>query len=207
MILFRTCSSKSISPALRFVKRTNNIQAVAKFIGATEMIDEIFSRPLPIEKKYESRFGPEGLNRNILYASEKKETTLYEYGYHLLLEPTFQGRAINANTYALDLVSQGAPLDVSEQPNFNRLLSRISYQEAHRWLREIDENSLDVIKYPNVRDRNPGGANFAIFKKESIGASNTMAVPESLILIPRNGGSVDVQRQSDSTYTIMPLMN
>ncbi len=80
MILFRTCSSKSIIPALKFVKRTKNIQAVAKFIGATEMIDEVFLRPLPIEKKMNQDLGLRDLTRTSCMHQKKGKRLFINLG-------------------------------------------------------------------------------------------------------------------------------
>lgn len=203
MRIFRTCRVAE-TPALRFIKRVKDISSVVQLLGASDMIEDVFKRPLPIDKKFESRFAPAGFAKNVLYASEKKDTTYFEYGYHLLMAPDLLNRPIYANIYFLRLVTQNQPLDVSQEVNKNNILSRTSYSDSHSWIRQQNLNTLDVVKYPNVRDPQPGGFNFAIFNKTSINA--TAQAPETLIMTPKANNTLEIQLHDDSKMTITPLM-
>lgn len=203
MRIFRTCRIAE-TPALRFIKRAKDISSVIQFLGAQDIIDDIFKRPLPIDKKFESRFAPAGFMRNILYASEKKDTTYFEYGYHLLKSPDLLNKPIYATTYFLKLETPSKLLDVSLENNRNEILSRTNYAPAHNWIKQQDIQNLDVIKYPNVRDPKPGGINFAIFNKTSIRA--TTQAPETLIMTAKANNTLEVQLDDNSKMTITPFM-
>ncbi len=203
MRIFRTCRIAE-TPALRFIKRVKDISSVVQFLGSSETIEDVFKRPLPVDKKFESRFAPAGFMKNVLYASEKKDTTYFEYGYHLLRSPDLLNRPIYANIYFLKLITQNQPLDVSQETNKNRILSRTSYADSHPWIQQQNLNTLDVVKYPNVRDPQPGGFNFAIFNKASISA--TAQAPETLIMTPKTNNTLEIQLHDDSKMTISPLI-
>ncbi|MBL7545121.1 MAG: RES family NAD+ phosphorylase [Bdellovibrionaceae bacterium] len=203
MRIFRTCRIAE-TPALRFIKRAKDISSVVQLLGASDMIDDIFKRPLPIDKRFESRFAPAGFMKNVLYASEKKDTTYYEYGYHLLKAPDLINKPIYVNTYFLRLVTHNTLLDVSQAPDKDQILSRTTYTPAHSWINQQDINTLDVVQYPNVRDPQPGGINFAIFNKNSV---NIIAqAPETLIMLPQPNNSLELQLVDNSKITITPLM-
>jgi hypothetical protein len=204
VILFRTCKIASNSPALRFIKRAKNISTIVKLLGTRDMIEDVFKRPLPLSKQFESRFGPEGLNKNVFYTSEKKDTTLYEYGFHLLTDPSLLNKPIYASTYNVELIASGRPLDVTQIKDNAHILSRTSYAEAHTWIRSLDAKSLDVIRYPNVRDPNPGGFNFAIFNRPSV--QETGQGPDPLILTTLSGNRVKVQHSDDTEQEISPII-
>lgn len=203
MNLFRTCRISDNAPALRFVKRARDIASVIKLLGTKEMIDDVFNRPLPILKIYESRFGPEGFSKNILYTSEKRDTTLYEYGYHLILDSSLLNRPVYASTYRLSLKTKNKPIDVQQLPSAAQVLSRTSYNASHAWIRTIDAATLDVIQYPNVRDPNPGGLNFAIFNRSSVTSASGGSEPLILTALPNN--RVRVQRPHNPEFEIQPI--
>ncbi len=205
MILFRTCTAKKPSPALKFVSNSAAIPGVVKLLASKEMIEEVFRRRLPIPSEFQSRFGPPGFMKNVLYASESKRTTLYEFGYHLLLNPVNYGKAINASTFELKLVTSTPIIDVSTEGNLSSLMHKTNYSSAHAFVFRQSLQQLDTLKYPNVRDPNPGGFNYAIYKFESVEPSSNIDA-EDLILIPRADETIEIQRTHSETETVKPTM-
>lgn len=205
MILYRTCTARTLSPSLKFVTNSRAIPGVVRLFGSKEMIDDVFSRTLPIPSQYQSRFGPPGFWKNVLYSSETKRTTLFEFSYHLLKNPINHDKAINASTFELNLITSNRPIDVSQEANLSQILNRTNYQDAHVFVNHQNFNQLDIIKYPNVRDPQLGGINYAIFKADSVKPSSNVDA-EDLILIPRSNNTVEVQRIKSSVETIAPLM-
>ncbi len=84
-------------------------------------------------------------------------------------------------------------------------MDRTNYQAAHAFIARHNLNHLDTLKYPNVRDPNPGASNFAIFKSESFKPSANVDA-EDLILIPRIDETIEVQRTQSETETVQPMM-
>ncbi|NJL23976.1 MAG: RES family NAD+ phosphorylase [Calothrix sp. SM1_5_4] len=205
MILFRTCTAKKPSPALKFVSNSAAIPGIIKLLASKEMVEEVFGRRLPIPSEFQSRFGPPGFMKNILYASEKKRTTLYEFGYHLLLNPINHGKAINASTFELKLVTINPLIDVSQESNLSLIMHKTDYSAAHGFILKQNLQQLDTLKYPNVRDSIPGGLNYAVYKSESVETSSNLDA-EDLILIPRADETIEVQRTQSLTETIKPVM-
>lgn len=202
MNIFRTYHPKGLG-ALRHI--TTGISQSRTIFTTQKMIEEVFSRPLPIPKNFISRFGPEGLNKNILYASERKRTTLFEYGYHLLREgqPNY-GKTTLVHTHTLVLQCTGQPLDISNIGNLDLILSKTTYQYSHEWMRTLDENILDTVKYPNVRENQPGGFNYAIFKKNSVADSKIQF--EEFQITPMKNGEVEIVDQNNVRELIRPVM-
>jgi hypothetical protein len=168
------------------------------------MIDEVFSRPLPVKKKFESRFSPEGFMMNVFYSSERKETTLYEYGYHLLRDITIIGIPVYASTYTLKLITNPLNIiDVSTHQDVISIMSKTSYTHSHMFMNTII-NNLDTIKYPNAREPINGGINYAIFKKESIADLSKSA--DVLIFKALTADEIDVtDLGSGTTRSIRPV--
>ncbi len=204
MNVFRTCRIATYAPALKFVKRTQNISSLIRLLSTSEMIDEVFHRPLPISKTHESRFAPEGFSKNVLYSSDQKETTLFEYGYHLLKNSSLLNIGVYANIYSLNLLKRFSFLDVSQLPYASDILSKSSYLKAHTWIQAQDLNSLNVIQYPNVHNPDPGGLNFAIFDQSLI--QRSAMLPETLVLTPKEDHKILVQSQNKALKVISPLM-
>lgn len=195
--LFRVCRADLSSqppPAARFINRTNaaGLGLGIKATSTPDIIDDIFGRKLPIPAGYLTRFGPPGLHKNVLYASEKHTTTFFEFGYHMLKDKSNMGRSIWVALHELELVGTSKPLSVNSQQNSAQLLLPGSYSFAHAWILGLPLDSLDILSYPNVREGSQsGGTNYAIYEKASIAPTKTTS--KLYRMIPASDESVQIQ--------------
>lgn len=169
MKIFRTTYAQVPSKAQTFIRRVGvgSIQALFPAVKDTkDMVREVFSYQLPIQAKFESRFGPAGLMNNVLYTSDSPLTTQFEIAYHLIRKfgPPY---TFNCATYELALCADPKNIiDVSQQENAAAILDPKTYTHSHAWIRSL--KSLDTVKYPNVRNAGSAGVNYAIYQDTSV---------------------------------------
>ncbi len=184
MILYRTSSPKRRN-SLSFLKTQGQQNALVKQLEKRSWIDEIFNRTLPIPTQYPTRFGPPGFYKNVFYASERRETTFFEFGYGLLKAQSVIGKGITAICFEVLFQGKQKPTDVSKESNIKAILDPKSYMAAHAWLRGL--NSVpESVQYPSV----DGGINFAIYEPLAVAA--TRAEVEDLVLTPQANGTLDI---------------
>jgi hypothetical protein len=189
LILYRTSNSKRRN-SLAFLANAGQQTALLAQLEKQSWIDEIFSRALPIPPQYPTRFGPPGFSKNVFYASERRETTFFEYGYHLLKAESIQARGIAAICYEIQFQGKRKPIDASFAKNQKAILSPKTYAAAHEWI-SGQSPVPESVRYPSVREPAEGGINFAIYEPSAVIA--TRAEIEELILTPQSNGSVDVE--------------
>lgn len=201
MHLFRTSSPKR-RKSLQFVSTHAGQAALSQRLENKGFIDEVFSRSTPIPKNFETRFGPEGFQKNPFYASEKKDTTYYEFAYCLLRRQSVLGFAVQAVCFQIVFQGKNKPFDISTHGDATQILDPMSYTAAHAWLLG-EKNIHEAIRYPSVRDPNGGGINFAVFERDAVG--ETSIVPEEIEFTPQANGTVDLLfSPSRSGMTVKP---
>ncbi|MGK5081849.1 RES family NAD+ phosphorylase [Bdellovibrionota bacterium FG-1] len=202
MILYRTSNPKR-RHSLAFLVTQRQQTALLAQLEKQSWIDEVFNRTLPIPAQYPTRFGPAGFNRNVFYASERRETTFFEFGYGLLKAQSVIGRGIAAVCFEVMFRGRRDPDDVSSAENLEAILNPKGYQGAHQWLLALSAIP-ESVRYPSVREPGGDGVNLAIYEPEVI--VGTRAQIEDLILTPQSTGSVDVESLSRGRLsTIDPI--
>lgn len=189
MILYRTSNPKRRN-SLTFLATQGQQTALLAQLEKQSWIDEIFNRTLPIPAQYPTRFGPPGFTKNVFYASERRETTFFEFGYGLLKSKSVIGRGIAAVCFEVQFKGKQKPTDVSSAKNLNQILDPKKYEAAHTWLLSLNPIP-ESIRYPSVREPAGGGINFGIYESSAI--ATTRAMVEDLILTPQINGSVNVE--------------
>ena len=169
MILFRTSNHKR-RHSLAFLKTQGQQTALLARLEKQNWIEEIFHRSLPIPVHYPSRFGPVGFSRNVFYASEKRDTTFFEYGYSLLRYSSVVGLGVNAVCFDLQFIGKQKPIDASQSTNLKQILDLKDYSSAHAWLLSLT-SIPESVRYPSGREPAGGGINFAIFEQGAIATS------------------------------------
>jgi hypothetical protein len=189
MILYRTSNQKRRN-SFAFLANSAQQSALLAQLEKQSWIDEIFNRTLPIPAQYPTRFGPPGFSKNVFYASERRETTFFEYGYGLLKPQSTLGRGISAICFEVQFQGKIKPMDLSRVKNVKAILDPKTYIAAHAWLTSLLPIP-ESIRYPSVREPSPGGINFAIYESSAVAA--THAEIEDLILTPQPSGDIDVE--------------
>ena len=189
MILCRTSNHKRRS-SLSFLTTQGQQSALLAQLEKQSWIDEIFNRTLPIPLQYATRFGPPGFGRNVFYASKKRETTFFEFGYSLLKFQSILGRGVSAVCFEVKFQRKQKPMDVRAAKNRAAILDPKSYRAAHLWIAALS-SIPESVRYPSVREPAGGGINFAIYNPSAV--ATTRAEVEDLVLTPRADGSVDVE--------------
>jgi hypothetical protein len=192
MILYRTSNPKRRN-SLSFLTTSGQQTALLAQLEKQSWIDEIFDRALPIPPQYPTRFGPPGFTKNVFCASERRETTFFEFGYGLLKSQSVIGRGIAAVCFEIQFQGKQKPADVSGSKNLKAILNPKDYQAAHQWLVALTPIP-ESIRYPSVREPAGGGINFAIYDSAAVGG--TRAEIEEVTLTPQADGSVDVESLS-----------
>jgi hypothetical protein len=202
MILYRTSSPKRRT-SLSFLSSLDEQAALLRQLETQTWIDEIFQRALPIPPKYQTRFGPPGFSKNPFYASERRDTTFFEFGYGLLKRSSLIGIAISAVCYEVRFQGTQKPLDAAQASNATHILDPHSYNAAHAWIHSLSPLP-EAIRYPSVREPKGGGINFAIYERNAV--SGTTAQIEEVTMTPDANGGVTVQSLlSSSASTIFPI--
>ncbi len=189
MILHRTSSPKTRN-SLSFLTSAEQQTALLAQLEKQSWINEVFNRPLPIPQDYPTRFGPPGFKKNIFYASERRDTTFFEFGYGLLKSHSLLGRGISAVCFEVRFQGKQKPLDVKITKATREILDPKSYTGAHRWI--LEQSPLpESVRYPSVRDPSKQGINLAIFNPSAV--ASTLAEIESLVLTPRKDGRIEIE--------------
>lgn len=169
MNVFRTCAATVKPVALKFLIRVSAASLNALLKHNESVIDEVFKRDLPIPVKHASRFAPHGFNQNVIYVSDAKETTIFEYSYHLI-KNNVPSYSLECETFQYTFCANPSEIiDVASLPNRDILLNPSDYSDAQAWVHSLS-GPIDTIKYPNVRNSFSAGTNFAVFKRESVQA-------------------------------------
>jgi hypothetical protein len=202
MILFRTSSPKR-RISLSFLSSLDEQVALLRQLEVHTWIEEIFQRTLPIPPAYQTRFGPPGFTKNPFYASERRETTFFEFGYGLLKRPSLTGLAISAVCYEILFSGAERPLDAAQTSKALEILNPKTYDAAHQWVQTL--NPLpEAIRYPAVREPDGGGINFAIYERPAV--VGTTAQIEEVTMTPDASGGVTVQNLiTNAVSTIFPI--
>ncbi len=188
MILYRSSTPKR-RLSLSFLTSQGQHTALLAQLDKNSWIDEIFKRPLPIPHDFQTRFGPPGFAHNVFYASERRETTFFEFGYNLLKARSVLGRGIRAVCFEVTFHPKLRPIEISAAENVKELLNPQSYAAAQRWI--LQQNLVpESLRYPSLRDPEQSGINFAIYKRSALKA--TLLDPEELILTPQANGTLDL---------------
>ncbi len=192
MILYRTSNPKRRN-SLAFLTTPGQQTALLAQLEKQSWIDEIFHRTLPIPAQHPTRFGPPGFTKNVFYASDRRKTTFFEFGYGLLKSQSVLGRGITAVCFAVRFQEKQKSIDVSSAKNGKAILNPKDYHAAHQWLMTLSPIP-ESVRYPSVREPAGGGINFAIY--ESGAVVGTRAEIEEVILTPQPDGSLDVESLS-----------
>ena len=148
-----------------------------------------------------TRFGPEGFSKRPLYASEKDDTTYYEFSYWKLKDWESEYRMLTkAYLLKFDFNPQSKPIDIQKESDKDQILSRSTYKYSHKWIHRL-KNIPESITYPSVRDPNPGGINFAIYDGKTV--SNVVLVQEVTMMI-LNSDTVEVTFDNHTQTSISP---
>lgn len=163
MSLYRTFSIMRHSSIFKFLQ-PGDLVTVEHFIPK----DDIFYHYLkgqPVTTDCITRFGYLNCPVRPLYLSESPLTTYYEFAYWLLKKPEDVKGGIRIATVEVDIVdfSPGEVVNNLDSPKKEMVLDHTTYEHAHEWIKSFDKLPDNVI-YPTVRNPNPGGTNFAIFK-------------------------------------------
>ncbi len=199
MILFRTSNPKRRN-SLQFLKTQSQQTALLDQLEKQSWINEIFQRTLPIPPEFQTRFGPPGFSKNPFYASEKKETTFFEFGYGLLKRGSFYDKGIAAICYDVSFQGKKLPFDITQESDVKSILDPKTYGFAHNWILHLTLLP-ESLRYPAVRDPNGGGINFSIYERSAVGT--TLAEVEDIELTPRSDGSVEMFNKTKGSKSLL----
>lgn len=206
MKLYRVASvSDSIKNILALLPDAKKHTAIAKLIDSKSMIEEVFSRKIPmVDRRFESRFISEQIRRNGLYSSESPVTARYEYGFHLLRDTTIYGMSVYSSLYNLELVADPSlVVDITYDIDIQNIMSRDSYQYSHQFIHNIEPDRLSVIKYPNVRDINRGASNYICYSKDYLAVAGV--APGVMVYKAIDAANVEVRSLDGDVETISPI--
>lgn len=118
----------------------------------------------PVDK--DTRFAPVGYPKRPLYITEDPETAIHEFSYWMLQNPDdlksgvkFWIAIVDINNYQL-----GHDVNTFDITLQNKLLDKHSYVVSHQWVNDLLPDIPPSIRYPSVRNPNPGGTNIAVFQ-------------------------------------------
>ncbi len=200
MTLFR-CSTPKKRTSFNFLNLPE-IHAVGEVLDSTVWFDHFHRAGGITSLLAVTRFGPMGYPKYPLYASEKKDTTYYEFAYWKL--KCWQSELnvpTRAATIKFDFVPTLSPKDVKQEPNVKDILNKTTYLHAHNWISALP-GIPESVSYPSVRDPNPGGINFAIFSASA--AVNPMLL-EDLIMTVVSKDEVEVIIDNKSSIKVLPI--
>ena len=200
MTLFR-CSVLKKRNSNKFLDTTDEIYAVGEVLDPIHVPDH-FKRTGGIHKDGVTRFGPLGYDRWPLYASEKKDTTYYEFAYWKLKDWESEvGMQARASLITLDFNPTGKPIDVQSEDNKDQILDTKSYVHSHQWIQGLSSIPESVL-FPSVRDPNPGGLNFAIFEGSTV---SNFLFQQDVTMIVKDEFNVEVIFPDNTSVTITPI--
>lgn len=200
MTLFR-CSTPKKRTSFKFLNLPE-IHAVGEVLDSTVWFDHFHRTGGITSAAAVTRFGPMGYPKYPLYASEKKDTTYYEFAYWKL--KCWQSELnvpTRAATIKFDFVPTSPPKDIQQEPNVKDILDKKTYLHAHNWINGL-QVTPESISYPSVRDPNPGGINFAVF---SANAAINPVLLEDLIMTVVSKDEVEVIINSMSSINVTPI--
>ena len=199
MNVFRTSKAETKNTAAKFLRNSSS----GKFFEQTQdSINLVFNRKTPVPSANASRFAPGGFGQNVLYTSDARGTTIYEYAYHQIKNKIPYLIRCETFVYEFKALPQNI-VDATAPLNSSQILDPKSYADSHAWVQGLSK-PLDTIRYPNVRNKGSAGTNYAIFNRASIAATD-LAVEASTLLV--NGQSSAEWTNSSGTSTnILPIM-
>ena len=200
MTLFR-CSVLKKRNSNKFLDSTGEIYAVGEVLNPIHIPDH-FKRTGGILKDGVTRFGPPGYDRWPLYASEKKDTTYYEFAYWKLKDWKSEvGMQTRASLITFNFNPTDKPIDVRSFANHSSILDKSSYTESHKWILGLG-NTPDSILFPSVRDPNPGGFNFAIFEGSTV---SNFLFQQDVTMIIKDEFNVEVIYPNNTSVIVTPI--
>lgn len=118
-----------------------------------DLIATSFRYPLPVEARFEARFRPAGSMKNVLYASEYEETTLYEHGYYFFkLRIGVEGLppAGSRTIFSPLLRDRMQAVNLYDHPQVDEITDPHSHTASHSFVRE--NSDVAAVRYPSCRD-------------------------------------------------------
>lgn len=140
-----------------------------KHTEPTNPIDATFARPLPVQEGHMSRFVPIGYPSHASYFSDNKETTFYEYLYHIITHTHSLG-----TTLSLAIFNAEVSFKDGKKKNINKLktvdkkkvLDPNTYKHSHQYVSRL-KSIPSSITYQSVRV-NGKANNHAIYNRSDI---------------------------------------
>ena len=164
-MLFRTSSHQSAYMGLlELVAAPEHAKAIcdAYYSEATFFYNYVCKQP--VDAGSVTRFGFFGCPIRPLYLCEMEPTTLFEYAYWLLKNPSDIHKGIKAYTYEIEMEKKLNFIDVEQLQEKSQImdLSDTQYQNAHGYIKKLD-SLPDYIRYGSIRNPTPGGTNYAYY--------------------------------------------
>jgi len=200
MTLFR-CSVLKKRNSNKFLDTADEVYEVGAVLDSIDWPDH-FTRTGGIVSQGVTRFGPEGYDSWPLYASEKHDTTYYEFAYWKLKdwenELNMQTRA---SLIKLDFNPVGKPINIQNEENPKEILDKTTYVHSHKWIKSLDSIPESIV-FPSVRDQNAGGLNFAIYEGNTV---SNFSFQQDVTMIIRDEFNVDVIFPDKTKITVTPI--
>lgn len=200
MTLFR-CSVLKKRNSNKFLDTPDEVYAVGEVLDEIDWPDH-FKRTGGITSKGVTRFGPEGYDTWPLYASEKDDTTFYEFAYWKLKDWENElGMQTNASLIKLDFHPNNKPIDVQGEANKDQILDTKSYVHSHQWIQGLS-SIPESVSYPSVRDPQGGGINFAVYEENAV---SNFSFYQSVTMIIIDEFNVEVIFPNKTKVTVTPI--
>jgi len=116
-----------------------------------------FRYPLPIAPEYAGRFKPPYYERNCFYGTLEYQTSVFEYGYHWLLQRVhLKGLSQQPQPRTHFKVKFKDPdcLDLRKHKRIKEMMDRHDYSSSHHFV--LKQKNLTSLIYPSCRDPKQG---------------------------------------------------
>ena len=200
MTLFR-CSVLKKRNSNKFLDTPDEVYAVGEVLDEVDWPDH-FKRTGGITSQGVTRFGPEGYDTWPLYASEKDDTTFYEFAYWKLKDWENElGMQTNASLIKLEFHPNDKPINVQTENDKDKILDISTYVHSHQWIKGL-ANIPESISYPSVRDPHGGGINFAVYEENAV---SNFSFFQSVTMIILDEFNVEVIFPNKTKVTVKPI--